>query len=66
MRMPRCVEGKKCFGQVKGLDGLNRCYVLVEPFPDRPCPFCKEERDVTDGKKYPYDANYGGKKGEEL
>ena len=53
---PICPDTRKCFGRKPTSDVCNvlrsdehgRFYKK-----DRECPFCKPERDKTDGKKYP-------------
>ena len=47
-KLPTCKIKKKCFG--KRMDS-NKCQILTETAPT--CSFCKEFRDVTNGRLYP-------------
>ena len=53
--LPECDEMRACFGKSKS---GKRCRILTETYQDGKCPFCKEKRDITDGKYYPYQKNY--------
>lgn len=49
-----CKDTRPCFAK-KG----NRCGVLTKGYEkDGACPFAKPDREVTDGKRYPYSPNY--------
>lgn len=50
---PDCYDTRKCFA--RGLTG--KCGCLSVTYPGKSCPFCKPKRDVTDGKKYPYNSD---------
>lgn len=51
----KCNDRRPCFGkQFKP----GECGVLNASYPDGECPFCKERREITDQKFYPYDVNY--------
>ena len=45
---PRCHEIRPCFARDRGA-----CTILTETYP-YDCPFCKPEREVTNGKHYPH------------
>lgn len=46
---PYCNDSRKCFA--KSLSG--HCGILTSTYlNDEECPFCKEERNVTDGYRY--------------
>jgi len=38
---------------------LCNCLNAHAKYKDGECPFCKPEREVTNGKIYPYNKNYG-------
>ncbi|MBR3280122.1 MAG: hypothetical protein IKG01_14655 [Lachnospiraceae bacterium] len=56
---PGCNDLRPCFAR----DDRRRCKILKEnPFndeSDRLCPFCKREEEVTKGKRYPFNKDYG-------
>lgn len=61
----RCNDKRKCFGR-RG----DYCGILVHTgYKNGACPFAKPEREVTDGKRYPYSPSYSqygnGREGEE-
>lgn len=61
MGMLKCFDERKCFAREDG-----RCALLKHiDYKNGECPFCKAERSVTNGKKYPYNYEYailiGGK-----
>ena len=53
-----CYDEQDCFAKTKlYLCGfcITKCTVLSRTdFGDKPCPFAKPKRDVTNGKIYPY------------
>ena len=50
------MDTRKCFA--RGISGS--CTILMSPYMrDGACKFCKPDRDVTDGVKYPFDIEYG-------
>lgn len=53
--LPECGESRACFGKS---ESGKRCRVLTETYRDGRCPFCKEKREIADGKYYPYQKNY--------
>ena len=61
---PKCNDKRQCFAKERGRDGYY-CTILAMPYTNAPmyadgdCPFCKPEKEVTNGKYYPYDTNYG-------
>lgn len=55
-----CRDTRKCFAAIEKR-GYRMCSVLTETYFGNQCPFCKPERDVTDGKHYSYDVKYAGK-----
>ena len=58
-----CPSDQPCFGKTI----IGECKVLVTPYKAGTCPFQKPERDVTKGKRYPYNMDYlklGNKKSE--
>ena len=42
-----------CFARYDG-----KCRILAETKPN--CPFKKEDKEITNGKRYPYNPNYAG------
>lgn len=51
-----CVDSRECFGKIKDLNNKTRCDILRETYvKDGECPFCKPEREYTNGVFYPYD-----------
>lgn len=57
MNRKRCRDKRPCFGR-RG----EYCQCLIKTYDrDGDCPFCKPEREVTDGKVYPIDIHYPGK-----
>ena len=55
MNNPTCRDKRPCFARHDG-----RCEILTEALPF--CPFCKPDRFVTNGKRYPFEEYYGGRK----
>ena len=52
-----CFDSRKCFA--RGLAG--GCTILATTYTtDGACKFCKPDRSITNGKYYPFKANYGG------
>lgn len=49
-----CRERTYCFAKKEVYHGMYVCGILTEVFTDRPCPFKKADRSVTNGKRYPY------------
>ena len=48
--MYTCIDTRPCFARLK----KRMCHALSETYEhDGECPFCKEYRDVTEGKTYP-------------
>lgn len=45
-----CNDKRPCFARNE--DG--KCKILKSSYNDKLCPFCKPEKDVTNGVKYPY------------
>lgn len=52
MEKVRCYDNRRCFAK----NGMY-CTILNKGYKDKPCPFCKPKRDVTDGKFYPVKEN---------
>lgn len=52
---PKCNDSRKCFGKTQT---GSECKVLTRTYRDGKCPFCKPERDVTNGRRYPYSKMY--------
>lgn len=48
MEKVRCYDERKCFAK-----NDKYCSILTRGYIDKPCPFCKPKRDVTNGKVYP-------------
>jgi len=44
-----CRDSRECFAKKEG----HLCKILMESYEDGKCPFCKPEREVTDGVRYP-------------
>ncbi len=61
--VPTCNDSRPCFGKysIKDLPDkvLCNCLNAHAKYKDGECPFCKPEREVTNGKIYPYNKNYG-------
>lgn len=57
--MAECRDTRKCFATVY-YGGMRWCKALGGPpyKNDGDCPFCKEEREVTNGKVYPFNPDY--------
>ena len=59
----RCMDTRPCFGkhESEATPGKMLCDCLdkTAKYPDGKCPFCKTRRDVTNGRVYPYNRNYG-------
>lgn len=54
MKNKVCEESRPCFA--KGMYG--GCTLLTDTYPDGSCPFCKPEKEVTNGISYPYKGAY--------
>ena len=52
----KCYEERPCFAKERG-----RCALLKMTYKDGACPFCKPDRDVTNGVYYPIEYNYAVK-----
>jgi len=51
-----CRDSRECFGRLPD----KTCRALTGTYEqDGQCPFCKPDREVTDGVRYPYDIRYG-------
>lgn len=47
---PKCIDTRKCFARNK----LKDCTILKQTWPrDGACKFCKAEKEVTNGRRYP-------------
>lgn len=63
-RYEKCPDTRDCFAKLGGecvvlqKDSNHRKIFYTE---DGECPFCKPERDVTDGKRYSYNPVYDSK-----
>jgi len=53
----RCNDSRDCFAKIDGYKG-KICTLLTKTYPKDTCPFCKADREVTNGKRYPYPAHY--------
>ncbi len=53
--LPECGDCRDCFGKS---ESGKRCRILTETYQDGKCPFCKEKREITEGKYYAYQKNY--------
>lgn len=59
MISPMCYQTGECFARKNGA-----CTVLMSTaFKGGKCPFQKPEREITNGKAYPYDPCYANAKG---
>ena len=54
IQRPYCTDKRHCFARE-----LSRCKILKESYGENRCPFCKPYVDVTKGKAYPFNPNYG-------
>lgn len=55
MSNPVCRDTRTCFGRRLTPSSIPVCTVLDNAsFGDKPCPFCKPKRDMTNGVYYPY------------
>lgn len=59
----RCSDPRPCFAREVNPEGTGICMILRDTYlnENKNCPFCKPEKEVTDGKRYPYDVNYSMK-----
>lgn len=58
-----CKDARPCFARRETLEvGMYVCSALTSSYGEGLCPFCKPERDVTSGKRYPYNTKYQGDK----
>lgn len=53
-----CKDDRPCFARVQD----RKCGILIKSYHKGQCPFCKEHREVTNKKWYPYNPDYGGDK----
>lgn len=53
-----CNDSRYCFAKRNDMKGHWFCEILKDNYPDGVCPFCKPERDVTNGEWYPWDPTY--------
>ena len=51
-----CRDQRPCFSRVPGTRICN-CLIGIS-YKDGECPFCKPEREVTNGRRYPYDPTF--------
>lgn len=57
---PICKDSRVCFAAMPSRGEYRRCNILTRTSEkDGMCPFCKLDKEVTDGKRYPYDTKYG-------
>lgn len=56
-----CSDPRQCFARKTASTGLPVCAILTDTYEHagKQCPFCKPDREVTNGKQYPYDKTYG-------
>lgn len=56
MTLSHCKKTEPCFAR-----NNCRCFILISAmdYKNKPCPFMKPDREVTDGKVYPYNPYYG-------
>lgn len=60
-----CDDSRKCFAQKPTKMGFTECTILERgnetpwPYDDGKCPFCKENREWTNGEYYRTDLSYG-------
>lgn len=52
----QCNDKRPCFARQRG---TRLCTALVEVYKTGLCPFCKPEKEITDGKAYPYNKYMG-------
>ena len=56
-RFPRCIDRRDCFARV----GI-KCSILQETYKNSgDCPFCKPLREVSHGRIWPWNEDYGKK-----
>lgn len=64
-KAPSCHDSRECFAKTEMEDGRQRCSILVieqtktkkrkkQLYQDGKCPFCKPNKEITNGKEYPY------------
>ena len=54
-----CNDARKCFAKRNTLEkDKSICSILSSSYDDEVCPFCKPDREVTKGKRYPLDKRY--------
>lgn len=51
--MIECNDTRTCFAKFRYPDGRVTCRLLTETYPNGECPFCKPDREVTNGIVYP-------------
>lgn len=56
---PVCKDKRICFAQ-EDVFFKTKCSILRESYDDGKCPFCKPDKEVTKGKKYPRNPGYAG------
>ncbi len=49
----KCYQYVTCFAKSQSGDGEFTCTILTRAINNRPCPFAKEKRTVTNGIEYP-------------
>lgn len=50
---PICIDTRECFAKMRTGDRY-RCDCLTRSYDvDGDCPFCKPEKEITNGKRYP-------------
>lgn len=54
----KCTDKRPCFARQRG---TRYCKALTELYDGtgRMCPFCKRDKEVTDGVRYPYNKYIG-------
>jgi hypothetical protein len=57
MDVTECKDKRKCFAKVPR-NFRTGCSILIKGYRDGKCPFCKPDRDVTDGKRYSHEMHY--------
>lgn len=58
---PTCYERGKCFAQRfdPKNDDIKWCNLLQKGYRMQKCPFRKPVAEITKGKRYPFDQEYG-------
>lgn len=52
---PYCYDDAPCFARKLDKDGRGRCTILYREYIFGGCPFCKPQKEITNGKRYPYE-----------